>query len=725
VRKNLPGAAGFTAEFPELGITTQVLVDGPAGLRISPKRKGEDRTYYCTAFPIATLLASSWDTELLYNVGKAMGNEVLEYNADVILGPAMNIQRNPLCGRNFEYYSEDPLISGKMGAAMVKGVQSNGVGTSIKHFAANNQETNRMSANTIVSERALREIYLKGFEITVTEAEPWTVMSSYNKINGEYTAESHDLLTKILRDDWGFEGYVMTDWGGGSDPVVMMEAGNDLIMPGQEKQIQEIIEAVKSGKLSESVLNKNVSRILSVMLLSPKQKEFTPSNDPDLKAHAKITRTAAADGIVLLENKYNALPLSPSIKNVAVFGTTSYEFIAGGTGSGDVNEAYTVSLLEGLKNAGLSADTKLAETYTEYIKDTRAKAGPPKNFFAAMMGGKEPVAEMPLSEALASSSASASEVALITIGRNSGEGSDREAVEGDFYLTKSEFDLIKNVSDAFHASGKKVIVVLNIGGVIETASWSSIPDAVVCAWQPGQEAGNSVADILTGKVNPSGKLAVTFPVIYKDVPSANNFPGTAIETEKKDDAADLSGFSFMRRVPWEVVYEDDIYVGYRYYNTFDVPVAYEFGYGLSYTDFEYDNLNLSNSDFQDEITVNVDVKNSGDVSGREVVQIYLKAPGSGVNKPAYTLVDFGKTKMLNPGESQTLSFAIDLQDLCSFDETASSWVADAGKYEVLVGSSSLKIKGSAEFSLADKKVEKSVSKALAPQTEFKKLSPKG
>ena len=722
IRKYVPGAAGNTVEYPTLGITTQVLADGPAGLRISPNRKDFEGTFYCTAFPIGTLLASSWDTELVTNVGKAMGNEVLEYGAEVILGPALNLQRDPLCGRNFEYYSEDPLVSGKMAAAMVRGIQSNGVGTSIKHFAVNNQETARMSADVIVSERALREIYLKGFEIAVKESQPWTVMSSYNKVNGVYTSESHDLLTKILREDWGFKGYVMTDWGGGSDVVAQMVAGNDMIQPGSPQQIKAITEAVTSGKLDVKILDKNVARILTIMLETPRYKAYKNSNKPDLKANAAVARQAAAEGMVLLKNSNNALPLQSNLKKVAAFGNTSYDFISGGTGSGDVNEAYTVSLIDGLKSAGFETDLSLKTIYEQYLKVERTKPVKSNNPFAAFMGGKVPVAEMPVTSELAAQMAEKSDIALITIGRNAGEGADREAVEGDFYLTETERDLIKNVTEAFHKAGKKAVVVLNIAGVVETVSWRDIPDAVLCAWQPGQEAGNSVMDVLTGKINPSGKLAVSFPMIYTDTPTAKNFPGKEIKKAGAEDKTpDQSGFSFMRRVPWKVVYEEDIYVGYRYYNTFKVPVAFEFGYGLSYTSFEYNNLKAGSKNFDGKLTVSIEVKNTGKVAGREVVQLYVSKPEGKLNKPEDELVAFGKTGLLQPGKSEKITFTIETKDIASFDESRSEWIAEPGDYLLKVGASALKINATGKFSVKNELSGGKVNKALVPQIEFSRL----
>ena len=721
IRTYLPGAAGNSSEFPGLGIATQVLNDGPAWLRIQPTRKGDSKTYFCTAFPIGTVLDSTWDTDLIYKVGQAMGSEVKEYGSDILLAPALNIRRDPLCGRNFEYYSEDPLVAGKTAAAMVKGVQSNGVGTSIKHFAANNSETNRMSVNTIVSERALREIYLKGFEIAVKEAQPWTVMSSYNKINGTYTSESNDLLTKILRNDWGFKGYVMTDWGGGSDVIAQMLAGNDMIQPGQSKQIEDIVAGIKLGKLDVKILDKNVGRILTIMLKTPRYNKYSYSNTPDLKAHAEVARQAAINGMVLLKNDKNALPIPSGVKSIAAFGNTSYDFIAGGSGSGDVNEAYTVSLFEGLTNGGYTPDDVLTTVYKAYMDHVRMQTPKSNNPFMALMMGKQPMAEMTVTADLAKKFADKDDIALITIGRNAGEGRDRTDTEGDFRLTKTEKDMIKNVANAFHANGKKAIVVLNIPGVVEVASWRDMVDAVLVAWQPGQEGDNSVVDVLSGKVNPSGKLASTFPLKYADVPTAMSFPGVAEKSDKVDNAADLSGFSFMRRTPWKIVYDEDIYVGYRYYTTAKVPMAYEFGYGLSYTTFDYSNLKLTATNFSRKLTFTVDVKNTGSVAGREAVQVYISSPSVKLKKPEETLVAYAKSKMLNSGESQTLSFTIETKDFASFDEATSSWIAEAGSYTLKVGASSLNIKQLASFKIAKDLSAGKVTKALAPSCKIDKL----
>jgi beta-glucosidase len=708
-QKLVPGAAGTTYEIKRLGIPAMVVADGPAGLRISPRRENDSATYYCTAFPVATLLASSWDTALLSRVGRAMGNEVLEYGADVILGPGMNIHRNPLCGRNFEYYSEDPYLTGKMAASMVKGVESQGVGTSIKHFAANNAETNRMALNTIVSERALREIYLEGFRIAVQDAQPWTVMSSYNLINGTMASESPDLLTKVLRDDWGFKGMVMTDWFGGINPVAQMQAGNDLLMPGTPQQAKAIIKAVQEGKLDVAVLDRNVERILNIILETPRFKNYKFSNKPDLKDHANITRQAATEGMILLKNSNKALPIPASDKNIAAFGNTSYDIITGGTGSGDVNEAYSVSLTDGLKGAGYILNQELTDIYDAYIKDAKLKRPALMPFMPQV-----PLGEMKVTPQLAAKMASTADIALITIGRNSGEMLDRK-VEDDFNLTSVEKDMISTVAKAFQSKGKKAVVILNIAGVIEVSSWKDIPDAILLAWQAGQETGNSITDVLSGKVNPSGKLTSTFPVSYQDVPSAKNFPGEILETGATEKPSDESGIaSLMRPKPSKIVYEEGLYVGYRYYETFKVKPVYEFGYGLSYTTFAYSNLKLSSDKFNGKITATVDITNSGKVYGKEVVQLYLSAPANKLDKPAIELKGFAKTKLLAPGESQSVSFDLDARQLASFDQERSSWIAEAGDYTVKIGASSRDIKQSAIFNLAADSIVKKESVALVP-----------
>lgn len=713
-QEKVPGAAGTTFAIPRLGIPSIVVADGPAGIRIQPIRNNDSsKTYYATAWPVATLLASSWDTALVKKVGVAFGNEIHEYGVDVILGPALNIHRNPLDGRNFEYYSEDPLVAGKMTAAIVNGIESNGVGTSIKHFAANNQETNRNTVNTIVSERALREIYLKGFEIAVKESQPWTVMSSYNKINGTYTSQEYDLLKTILRKEWGFKGFVMTDWFGGVDPVAQMKADNDLLMPGTPQQSQRIIDAVNHDSLDVKVLDENVERILNIILQSPSFKGYKYSDKPDLKAHAAISRAAAEEGMVLLRNNDNTLPLK-NAKKIALFGNTSYDLIAGGTGSGDVNKAYTVSLLQGITNAGYTADADLQKAYADYLTEQK-KLHPKKSFIQEFMIPTPPIAEYVADNNFIAQKANDDDVAIITIGRNAGEGRDRKVAD-DFNLSDTEKTLIKKVADAFHAKNKKVVVVLNIGGVIEVASWRDNVDAILLAWQPGLEGGNAIADILSGKVNPSGKLATTFPMKYEDAPSAKNFPG-------KEFPEQATGEGFRRQVPAEVTYDEGIYVGYRYYNTFNVQPAYEFGHGLSYTEFTYSNLKLSSTSFNGKITATVTVTNSGKVAGKEVVQLYLSAPAQKLDKPAEELKAFSKTNLLQPGKSQTITFSLNASDLASFDTQSTSWVAEAGKYTVKIGSSSTKIRLSATFGLTNDIVVEKDNKVLVPPVQINELKP--
>lgn len=679
----VPGAAGTTYPIERLGIPAIVLADGPAGLRIDPMRMGDGNRYYCTHFPIGTLLASTWNTQLVEQVGQSIGNEVKEYGADVLLAPALNIHRNPLCGRNFEYYSEDPVVSGKIAAAYVRGVQSNGVGTSIKHFAVNNQETNRMKTDARVSQRALREIYLKGFEITVKESEPWTVMSSYNHLNGIYTSESRELLTTLLRDEWGYKGTVMTDWYGGKDAVAQMIAGNDMLQPGLDLQYQAIVEGVKSGKLDMKVLDRNVHRILELILRSPRFAGYKYSNHPDLKAHAAVTRQSATEGMVLLKNDKQALPLSQTVKNVAVFGCTSYDFIAGGTGSGNVNRAYTVSLIDGLKNAGYNVDEDLKVVYEKYIAEENKRNAPdPTAKFAAFLPTPRPT-EMTLTDEQLQSQVANSDVALVTIGRMSGEFQDRS--KADFSLSSEELKMLQDVCKAFHATGKKVVVVLNIGGVIETSSWKQLPDAILLAWQAGQEGGNSVADVLSGKASPSGKLTMTFPISFSDAASSKNFPidkKTDMDiTNKEDSKTNIKDVDYTN-------YEEGIYVGYRYFDSFAKPVSYPFGYGLSYTSFKYSGASIKAS-ADGTYTVSVNVKNVGKRAGKEVVELYVAAPNAAKSdKPAKELKAFAKTLELQPGQSETVTMTVKAADLASFNEQNSSWDVAVGTYKFIVGASS-------------------------------------
>jgi beta-glucosidase len=716
----VPGAAGTTYPLDSLGIPAVVLADGPAGLRIDATREGDSATYYCTHFPIGTLLASTWNTQLVEEVGLAMGQEVKEYGADVLLAPAVNIMRNPLCGRNFEYYSEDPVIAGKIAAAYIIGIQKNDVGTSIKHFAANNQETNRMNTDAHISQRALREIYLKGFEIAIKEAKPWTVMTSYNYINGIYTSESKDLVQTILRDEWGYEGTVMTDWFGGKDGAKQMWAGNDMLQPGKKEQFDSIVAGVKSGKLDVADLDRNVQRVLNLVEKSPRFQGYQYSNKPDLEAHAAVTRQSAAEGMVLMENK-DALPFKESVKNVALYGCTSYDFIAGGTGSGNVNHAYVVSLLDGLKNGGYTVSDELKTAYEKYIADAKeaqkkaldemAKKDPKNAMLASFLPGTLPAEKQFTAEEL-TAQAEASDVALITIGRISGEFLDRKVA--DFNLNDSEMKLIQQVCEVYHKAGKKVVVLLNIGGVIETASWKNLPDAILCAWQAGQEGGNSVVDVLSGKQSPSGKFTMTWPVKFTDAYSSKNFP---IDENPRIDMMNQGQKGNVKNVDY-TDYEEDIYVGYRYFDSFEVPVSYPFGFGLSYTTFEYSDAKIAEKG--DAYEVSVTVKNTGALEGKEVVELYVSAPDNkAANKPAKELKAFAKTKALKAGESETITMTVKAADLASFDEAASAWVVAEGEYQFLVGASAQDIK--ATLPAAVKASSEKVNDVMKPEVQMNLL----
>ena len=677
----IPGGAGVTNAIPRLGIPAMVLVDGPAGVRMNVKRKNDDHLYFATAFPSGTTLASTWNTELVRRVGEAFGNEVKEFGADIVLAPGVNIHRNPLGGRNFEYYSEDPVITGNIAAAIIAGLQSNGIGTSIKHFVANNQETSRSDINAVMDERTLREIYLRGFEIAIKKAKPWTVMSSYNLLDGVHTSERKDLLTTILRDEWQFEGYVMTDWGGKAVNLPdQMNAGNDMIMPGSAVQIDRIVSAVQKDSIKEEVLDRNVERILRIVVQSPSFLHYKYNNAPDMKAHARISREAAAEGAVLLENNKGALPLANNYKTIALLGNTSYANIAGGMGSGDVNRAYTVSLAKGLRNAGYVPDKGLEERYGPYVSDYKNRS-----------------LELAVCDSQLHDAAMKNDIAILTIGHNSGETKDR-SLDSNYHLRPSEFDLIKRTAAAFHGRGKRLVVVLNLCGVTDTKSWKQYADAILLAWQPGQEGGDAIADVLSGKVNPSGKLATTFPQDYADVSSSKNFPGTPAD------------------FPTEVKHEEGIYVGYRYHDAFKIAPAYAFGYGLSYTSFKIAPLKLNAAIIGDKIIVSTVVTNKGKLPGKEVVQLYVTAPAGSVHKPVQELKAFAKTKLLQPGESQHVSLELEVRALASFNTDRHAWIADSGEYIFKAGTSSRNIVQSATAVLQKEVVVEKVHPMLFRQS---------
>lgn len=670
------GAAGTTHPVERLGIPAIVLSDGPAGVRIDGRN--------CTKFPIGTSLASTWNPEIVEKVGEAIGNEALEYGIDVMLAPGVNIQRNPLCGRNFEYYSEDPVLAGEIAAGYIRGIQSKGVGTSIKHFAANNQELNRLYLDVRVSRRALRELYLKNFEIAIKESDPWTVMTSYNYVNGTLASENHDLATGVLRQDWKYDGLVMTDWTAGLYADKMIASGNDIIQPGSDEHYNRLVKAMNDKTIPMAAVDTAVTRLLRLIVKCPRFKGYEYSNQPDLKGNAKITEQAAEEGIVLLKNESNALPFGNG-SSVALFGTSSYEFITGGTGSGNVNGSYVIDLKQGLSDAGFSLDKTTDDYYAECLKyeSYRRKRINSKSD-KWYVDDERPNEPLPSREMLAKV-AKVADNAIITIARVFGEGKDR-LYQFSYLLSVDEINLIREVSAAFHAEGKKLIVVLDVGGIVDTTAWRDMADAVVISWLPGCEGGHSIASVLSGKTNPSGRLPMSIPVNYEDDPTAVTMPQILTDKPYNYSFYRPTPVGFRKRYDIEnidyVNYREGVFVGYRYYVTNNVRTAYPFGFGLSYTTFKYKDMSVE--DNGDSYVVKVNVENTGTRSGKEVVQIYVKAPGKDMDKPVRELKGFTKTGVLAPGQSQTVEVTIAKERLASYDEERSGWATEKGTYSFIV-----------------------------------------
>ena len=701
---------------PRLSIRTTAMSDGPAGLNREPRKEGDEDYQYTTAFPTATCLAATWNTDIAQSVGEAFGEEVLEYDYQLILAPGLNIHRNPMDGRSFEYYSEDPLLSGKLAAAVVNGLQSNGIATTLKHFAVHNQQSNRRTNNAVVSQRALREIYLRGFEIAVKESHPKAIMSTYNMVNGHYTAENPELLLDIVRDEWGFEGLHITDFDGYGNAVAKVRGGTNLLMSGNEQEVSELKDALKAKTLDESTLDDSLVYCLKLKLDSPRAKGHVPTSDPDLEAHAAVALQAAEEGVVLLENKDSALPLTEE-KTLAVFGKTAYDLIPYGTGSGMVRSTqYRTSINDGLQAVGFTTLDDMEAAYVAYIEKIKRENLVPEYFDNPKMrkdnGIVDDQAPPHFKERLVAFSkeaalpreqiedyAARTDAAIITFGRSAGENYEN----GYLPMSPIERDLLRDVCGVFHGAGKKVIVVLNVGGVWEIASWRDQPDAILLAWMPGQEGGTAIANIINGTVNPSGKLPDSIPVKYKDVPSAGDFPGVPA-----DD-------------PVNSYYTEGIYVGYRYYESFDVPTAYPFGYGMSYTTFDYTGLEIGSDTFDSSLDVSVTVTNTGEVPGKETVQLYLAAPTEVIEKPVQELKGFAKTKLLQPGESQQLHFQLDARALASFWSGKSAWIADKGNYEVRIAAASDDIRLRKSFTVNEDIVVEEVHDVLFPNFDLDEL----
>ncbi|MCD8511307.1 MAG: glycoside hydrolase family 3 C-terminal domain-containing protein [Bacillus sp. (in: Bacteria)] len=621
-----------------LNIPSVMLADGPHGLR--KQSEGADHLGIhdivpSTCFPTAVTLASSWDLELLQEVGKALGEECLQEGVSVLLGPGINLKRSPLCGRNFEYFSEDPYITGEMAAAFIKGVQSQGVGTSLKHFAANNQESNRMTIDTFVDERAFRELYLPGFETAVKKAQPWTVMCSYNKVNGIYASENKRLLTTVLKDEWGYEGIVVSDWGATNDRVLGLQAGLDLEMPssfGENDRL--IVEAVQNGNLAVEVLDEAVKRLLTLILKAEKSHR---QNTYDKQKHHQLARKAAAESTVLLKNEAAMLPLALEEK-LAVIGEMAKVPRYQGAGSSLVNPTKLVSAYAALEERIGKDGFVYADGY-EVNRETTDRERLEEAVKVAKKADKV-IVFVGLTELFES------------------EGFDREHL----YIPQSHADLIEAIGDV----NENLIVVLENGAPV-VMPWVGKTKAVVETYLGGQAGGEALWDVLFGDVNPSGKLAETFPVMLEDTPCANYFP----------------------MGPTAVEYRESIYVGYRYYDTAEKPVLFPFGHGLSFTKFEYSDLIMNRAKLKDTelLEVTVSVKNIGDRFGKEVVQLYVADSESTIFRPKKELRSFAKVA-LEPGEVKQVSFTLDKRAFAYYNVELSDWVVESGEFEILVGASS-------------------------------------
>lgn len=627
-----------------LGLSEIFVADGPHGLRKQIREKdnlGIGESVPAVCFPTSSALACSFDTGLAHEIGRALGEECLKEGVSVILGPGANQKRSPLCGRNFEYFSEDPLLTGEMAAAMIKGVQSQGIGTSLKHFAVNNQERRRMSINAIVDERALRETYLQGFEIAVKKGKPWTVMCAYNKVNDTYCSENTYLLTKILRDEWGFEGLVVSDWGAVYDRIKGIKAGLDLEMPGSNGyNDRKIVAAVRDKALSEDELDRSVERIVTLILKGIKSRKEGISCD--MEAHHRLAVRAEAESAVLLRNKDNILPATTS-QTAAVIGVLAKEPRYQGAGSSKINPYRLENAWNALVARGFKCE--YAPGYT--TDKNRAE------------GGEE---EVLLEEACRI----AKDKDLVYIFAGLPEGYESEAFDRE---TMSLPDNQNKLIEAISRVNPNVVVILACGAPVELP-WVSKVKAILLSYLGGEGGGAAVADILLGKAIPSGKLAETWPLSLRDTPSFNYFPGGRSTVE----------------------YRESIYVGYRYYEKAGKPVLYPFGHGLSYTEYSYSDLKLSTKECQygDEIEISFKIKNTGKVSGKEAALVFVSSTENTVFTPEKQLCAFDKLA-LNPGEEKEISLRLDTKLFAYYNTGINDWYAASGEYRIRVGSSSATI----------------------------------